>query len=392
MPPPRGLQPSDDDAVVIGAPSDATNLPDPEMVAAGLVELTGGVLQAVSCLSEETISCGVQCSFQRIAGGIGELLSRLPLGPEDSSENTTGPEQADQGAYAGLNAAAEALLDLRSSLTGIRPAEIQEVIQVGLPLVHMAVSGAHASAVDMQRRVTRRSAVMIEDLSGEEDLQAMPCEEIDIVVRRPRRYFWRPLWPRLCTQLWPGVKARSSEPLSLAADRPFVAASAVVVCGPAMLLCGPILVVAGAYCGSAVLLADVVVQRFYGWKGPEIEDALDAAVQTAIFSYLSARFLARQSIRIARKQAGRLLERNSVDSVWDLVDEVRKNPVKTMSAVVSHTVNALTWAGSTAWQAPSWSRGFQDVVVGVLSATNPTPGDTTDATAPTSSSCPSRKT
>merc|ERR1719362_556604 len=134
----------------------------------------------------------------------------------------------------------------------------------------------------MQRRVTKRSAVVIEDLSGEDDLQATPLKEIDIIVRQPRRYFWRPMWPRLCTQFWPCVKARSSESLMLATERPLVAASAAFVCGPAMLLCSPMVVV-GAYCGSVTLLADVAVQRLYVWKGPEIEDALDGAVQTANF-------------------------------------------------------------------------------------------------------------
>jgi len=158
--------------------------------------------------------------------------------------------------------------------------------------------------------------------------------------------------------------------------------------------------VVGAYCGSVTLLADVAVQRLYVWKGPEIEDVLDGAVQTANFSYLSARFLARQSVRIARKQAGRLLERHNVDSVWDLVDEVRKSPVETTSAAVGHAVDALSWATSTVWQAPSWSKGLQDVVTGTLSATYSAPGEATDATAPNKKcercsccgGCPSQKT
>jgi len=387
MPPPRGFKPSDD-SVGFGPPVemeqsvDAMNLPDPEVVAASLVELTRGVLQGVNCLSEEKVSCGLQLSFQKMAVGIDELLARLPSAPEDLSTTTTGPEGSDKGAALGLTAATEALLDVRSSLVGIQTAEIQEVIQVGLPLVRAAAAGAHASAVAMQRRVTRRSGVVIEDLNSEEDLPESLPEEIDIIVCQPRRYFWRPLWPRLCTQLWPCVRERSSQPLAFAADRPLIAASAVVVLGPTVLVCSP-MVLAGAYCGSVVLMADMVVQRLYGWKGPEIEDALDGAVQTANFSYVSARFLARQSVRIARKQTSRLLERHSVDSVWDLVDEVRKHPLDTASAAVGHTISALTWAGRTAWQAPSWSKGLQDVLVGALSASCSSPGNTADATAPT---------
>jgi len=350
-------------------------LPDLEELAGVMVKAADGLSLALSQLSEDNVSDGIEASLQSLAALLDQLAERLPLRQEDcealaqaleaasAARHGCSPEEpcccgegvrriSREEALMGIRAIAAVMLDVRTSLHGISKDEIREIVEAGLPLARMFASAAQRSAAHVQQRVIRQKgpAVVIEDLSDEDSLAEPDELPITVTLQSPRRYLWRPLWPRLQAQVWPQCRARCTE---FATSRPLLTAAVAMASTPAA--------ACGAYWLAVALLADAALQRTYAWKGSEIEDAVEGAVRTANFSYLSARLLARHSLRVVQRQAERALDgRTPSDLARDVAKEVCEDPLGSAQVAAGHVASAARWAGGRLCELPRWAASARD--------------------------------
>merc|ERR1711879_679940 len=91
------------------------------------------------------------------------------------------------------------------------------------------------------------------------------------------------------------------------------------------------------------------------WKGPVVEDALDALVQACRFWLLALRVAARQLQRLVRSQASRLLTREKLAELRKdcirCLRAVSGDPVGSSKVFASHAVSSARWIGK---KLPQW--------------------------------------
>merc|ERR1712176_861154 len=133
---------------------------------------------------------------------------------------------------AGIETVACMLADLKSSLLSVSRSEVEEMVEAGLPLARLLVSGTLASALRLQHAVKlrHRSTVVIEDLdatsTGSSCLQSSDSS-CSISVCPKRRYLRQPLWPWLRQVAWPWLRELTTRPSGPARRRPLLALAVV---------------------------------------------------------------------------------------------------------------------------------------------------------------------
>jgi hypothetical protein len=339
-------------------------LPDPEEVAAALMAITDGAVEALDDLTAERASDGVEGALLALSAALDRLGQQLPssavgcevvagvLSPRLSADNSSAQCITREEVAAGIQAVAAMLADLRATLLGVTRGEIEDIVEAGLPLARIAVAAARASALRVQQTLSRQrrgSTVIIEDLDA---VSSAHCGDgcmaeptgtgcsINLVPKR--RYLWQPIWPRFrqgASSTWKRLAADPHSFLPLH-RRQLLILALLPLLGPPVCFCA-------LWVGTWVMLVDAVLQRAYAWKGPVVEDALDTLRQAVRFWSLALRVALRQIKRLIYKQASRLLTKQNLAELQEgcarHLRRVSEDPVGSSKAFAMNAVDKARW-------------------------------------------------
>lgn len=345
---------------------DLADMPDPEEVSAALVRITDCAAEALENLSEERASDGIEAALGALADVLDRLGHQLPSSPEgcdvvaevlsaqtveaDPSGDASAPPSpavTREEVRAGIEAVAAMLADLRAALLGVSRSDVEEIVEAGLPLARLAVSAARASALRLQNATVdsrQKSTVIIEDLDDpRSDLQPSG-RDCSVKVLPKRRYLWQPLWPQLRHGAYARFRQLTTKPEdclpATARKRPLLTLVLISMVAPPMLCCSFLV-------GPWVILADVLLQRVYAWKGQVVEDVLETAARALWFWLLAARLFAKQLRRFLRHQTSRLFRDYSFADLRNnflrCVRAFGRDPLGSLQSLVTDVVSSVRW-------------------------------------------------
>lgn len=319
---------------------------------AGLAEsVATRASEALTHVSEEDLTDSLEVVCFNLGAVLGNLAKELPSSRQQCEEFLArqGPvsevcgsplvSSADE-VWAVVSVITQALFDAQTALAEVTREEIEEIAEAALAAAQVAVAATQVAAAKLRiqanrdaKAEARASTVMIEELSTvTQNAEGVFCKELsttggptvcaagrnhfavstescNVVFLRPRRYMWKPLWPKL--RFW----VAKSAPLKLPRMEllalflllwPFVVAFSFFTFWIAMMVL------------PLVLTADYVVQRLYTVCGAQIEDFLEGSYHLFRLFYVTARLTTKRTLRVVRVRLRNTMGGKSFgDTCWD---------------------------------------------------------------------------